>query len=254
MKRADLAGAIQAAWAADAPIYDDLPGHGLRTYEERARLAAALAAAFGSRPRQVLDVGTGTGAVALLLAALGHRVTGVDLTGAMLDVARRKAAALDLDVTFVQSDAAHLPMADGSVDGVISRHLFWTLPDPVGALREWARVTRTGGVIAVMDGLWRDRSVAARLRGAVARPVRRLFAPPGRAHSGYDTLGPRLPLFGGATPAQVAALMREAGLADVAVRDLAGLRRAENAARPWYNRLDAPRITWLATARVASRG
>jgi len=44
VKRADLAGAIEAAWAADAPIYDDLPGHGLCPYQERCLLYTVDAA------------------------------------------------------------------------------------------------------------------------------------------------------------------------------------------------------------------
>lgn len=246
MSASDLTHLIQEAWAADAPVYDDLPGHGLRRYEERAQLAAALASAFGGRRQRLADVGTGTGAVALLLAGLGHHVTGLDLTPAMLDVARRKAAALGLEVEFVQGDAAQLPLADGAVDGVISRHLLWTLPDPTAALHEWRRVTRPGGTIAVLDGWWADDSPGMRLRRAAASVPRRLCAPPGHSHANYDTVAPHLPLSGGARSAQVEALLREAGLANVQVRDLAALRRAERAGRPWYNRIDGPRVTWLA--------
>lgn len=248
-----LTGAIRAAWAADAAIYDRLPGHGLRTYEERAQLAAMLALAVGSRPQRLLDLGTGTGALALLLAALGHRVMGIDLTEEMVAVARRKAAALGLDADFVAGDAMRLDMQDHAVDGVVSRHLLWTLPDPPAALREWVRVTRPGGTIVVLDGLWNDPSWNARLRGWVAAPLRGLFAPPSHANASYAALGDRLPLSGGATPQQAEALLRAAGLIDVTVRDLDGLRRAERAARPWYDRFAAPRVTWLARGKVVRR-
>lgn len=252
MSTQSLRDAIRGAWSADAAGYDEMPGHGLRSYEERAQLAAVLAATFGGRRQRLLDVGAGTGALALLLAALGHDVIGVDLTPAMLSVARRKAAALGLDVTFLEGDAAHMPLADGAVDGVISRHLLWTLPDPNAALREWQRVTRPGGTVAVMDGWWADSSAGMRLRRAVAALPRRLCAPPAHDHAGYDTLSGQLPLHGGARPEQAATLLRDAGLLEVQRRDLAALRRAEHAARPWYDRIAAPRVTWLAWGTVAT--
>lgn len=250
MSSSDLTSVIRAAWDADAAIYDALPGHGLRSYEERAQLAVTLAQTFGGRRQRLLDVGAGTGALALLLAALGHEVMGVDLAPEMLDEARRKAAALGLAVTFVEGDAATLSLADGAMDGVVSRHLLWTLPDPPAALREWRRVTRPGGTVAVMDGWWADSSPGMRLRHAVAAPSRRRFAPRRHSHADYDALGHQLPLCGGATPEQAATLLRDAGLLEVHVRDLALLRRAEHAARPWYDRIDAPRVTWLAWGLV----
>jgi ubiquinone/menaquinone biosynthesis C-methylase UbiE len=157
-----------------------------------------------------------------------------------------------LDVTFVVGNAMRLDLADDAVDGVVSRHLLWTLPDPPGALREWARVTRPGGTVAVLDGLWLDPSWNARLRGRIAAPLRRIFAPPSHADASYAELVSRLPLSGGATPQQAEALLRAAGLRDVTVRDLDSLRRAERAARPWYDRIAAPRVTWLARGTVTS--
>ena len=62
----------------------------------------------GRTDRPVLEVGTGTGRVALALARAGHEVTGVDPSRAMLDVARRKAEDDALDVTFIEGRAHEL--------------------------------------------------------------------------------------------------------------------------------------------------
>jgi len=105
-------------------------------------------------PADVLDVGTGTGFLALLLSELGHRVRGVDLAEGMLAQARSKAAERRLAVTFEVGDAMDPSGEDGSVDALVSRHVFWTLTDPERALRNWRRLLRPSGRLVIIDGLW----------------------------------------------------------------------------------------------------
>ena len=96
---------------------------------------------------KVLDVGTGTGFFAVLLAQAGYRVEGVDLTPAMLEEARALAAQRGMDITFREMDAQALDYEDGCFDAVISRNLTWTLPDPERAYGQWFRVLKPGGVL-----------------------------------------------------------------------------------------------------------
>ena len=99
----------------------------------------------------ILDVGTGTGFFAILLASLGHRVTGIDLTPAMLEEGRALAAHLGLSITFLQMDAQALRFPDESFDLVLSRNLTWTLPEPEKAYGQWLRVLRPGGQLLNFD-------------------------------------------------------------------------------------------------------
>ena len=99
----------------------------------------------------ILDVGTGTGFFAVLLAQQGHRVEGIDLTPAMLEEARRLAKQRNLDITFREMDAQNLAYPDGTFDVVISRNLTWTLPDPQRAYASWFRVLKPGGVLLNFD-------------------------------------------------------------------------------------------------------
>lgn len=108
----------------------------------------------GSPALRIVDVGTGTGDIALLLAQMGHDVTGYDISPAMLELARAKAAQADVPAAFAVGDAYDLPLADGSVDVVVNRLVLWTLHDPSAALREWWRVLSASGQIVVTDGLW----------------------------------------------------------------------------------------------------
>lgn len=103
------------------------------------------------RSLNILDVGTGTGFFAILLAEKGHRVEGIDLTPAMLEEARILAKQRNLDITFREMDAQNLAYPDGTFDVVISRNLTWTLPDPERAYASWFRVLKPGGVLLNFD-------------------------------------------------------------------------------------------------------
>lgn len=104
-----------------------------------------------TKPLQILDVGTGTGYFAILLSQLGHKVSGIDLTDAMLQEARENAEFYHVSPVFRQMDAQNLDFPDQSFDLVISRNLTWTLPDPESAYREWMRVLKKGGTLLNFD-------------------------------------------------------------------------------------------------------
>lgn len=97
---------------------------------------------------RVLDVGCGTGVVALTAARTGAAVTGADLTPALLAVAEENAALAGLAVRFQEADVEALPFADASFDCVLSQfgHMFG--PRPQVTVAEMLRVLAPGGVIA----------------------------------------------------------------------------------------------------------
>lgn len=99
----------------------------------------------------ILDVGTGTGFFAILLARLGHRVTGIDLTPAMIAESRALAGSMGLDIDFQQMNAQELSFEEERFDVVISRNLTWTLPEPPKAYSQWYRVLKKGGVLLNYD-------------------------------------------------------------------------------------------------------
>jgi len=109
---------------------------------------------FPDDARKILDVGTGPGAVAVLIAEKGFDVTGVDLSSQMLKYARENAHKKGLSIKFEECDTESLPFEDGVFDVVVSRHLLWTTTDPEIVLREWLRVLRPGGRLVYCDGNW----------------------------------------------------------------------------------------------------
>jgi ubiquinone/menaquinone biosynthesis C-methylase UbiE len=161
---AELKEAIRAAWDESSKSYDSCHGHGIKSDEERIAWRGALERAMGRGPHRILDVGCGTGEISLLLAQMGHRVTGIDLSQKMIDLANSKAQSSGLQAQFQIGDAESLTFDANSYDIVINRHLLWTLPHPEKALLEWRRILKEGGAAILIDGFWMDGSVESRLR------------------------------------------------------------------------------------------
>ncbi|MFB6550084.1 class I SAM-dependent methyltransferase [Streptomyces sp. NPDC056405] len=139
-------------WDAQAAVFDDEPDHGLRDADVRRAWSARLASWLPARPGDVLDLGCGTGSLSLLAAERGHRVTGVDLSPAMVALARAKLAGRD--AVFLTGDAAAPPVGEQRFDAVLVRHVLWTLPDPGRVLRHWRELLRPGGRLVLVEGVW----------------------------------------------------------------------------------------------------
>ena len=106
--------------------------------------------------QRILDLGTGTGFFAFLLAQKGYSVTGIDLTEDMIAVAKEQVLVLQDSlqgtVDFHCMDAMKLDFSDESFDVILARNLTWTLPDVESAYKEWYRVLAPKGVLINIDG------------------------------------------------------------------------------------------------------
>jgi SAM-dependent methyltransferase len=96
-----------------------------------------------------LDVGTGTGGVAVRAARAGATVTGSDLAPVLIETAKRLADEEGLQILYEVGDAEQLPYEDGSYDIVSSSFGLMFAPDHGAVARELARVTRQGGRIGI---------------------------------------------------------------------------------------------------------
>ncbi len=118
----------------------------------------------------VLDVATGTGHAARLLAPAVRGVVALDATPAMLAAGKAQADAAGLrNIVFARGDAAALPFLDASFDVVISRFAVHHFADPDGPLGEMVRCLRPGGRIAVADLVADDDPDRAETEDALER-------------------------------------------------------------------------------------
>jgi SAM-dependent methyltransferase len=99
-------------------------------------------------PQRVLDVGCGTGVVALAAARTGAQVTGLDLTPELLLRARENAALAGASIEWNEGDAEALPFGDATFDVVLSQFGHMFAPRPEVATAEMLRVLKPGGRIA----------------------------------------------------------------------------------------------------------
>lgn len=191
MNEATTQAEVTAYWNARAPAFDGVASHVAQGGVWR----AVLAAAFGAEgPRDVVDLGSGTGACALIAASLGHRVRGYDGSEGMLAAARAAAQAAGLAVSFDAAVIDQAAIEPVSADIVTLRNVLWTLERPMAALAQAHRALRPGGTVMVSDGLW---SVAPQYR------------------STYDPgLAARLPFHGGLTEADARRMLSDAGFGE----------------------------------------
>jgi ubiquinone/menaquinone biosynthesis C-methylase UbiE len=112
--------------------------------DQEAALSTFLGNVAGLR---VLDVGTGTGRVAIALSTRGAAVTGIDASGDMLNVARRRASEERLSIEFLEGDAHALAWPDRAFDAVICFRVLMHVPDWRRVLAELCRVARTRVIV-----------------------------------------------------------------------------------------------------------
>jgi SAM-dependent methyltransferase len=124
---------------------------------------ARVGVATGTR---LLDVGCGAGMAAMRAAGLGASVAGIDAAPQLLDIARVRVPQGD----FRESDLEDLPFAEASFDVVTGFNAFQFAGNPVRALVEARRVTRSGGLVAIMT--WgRPEGMEAASLVAALRPL-----------------------------------------------------------------------------------
>lgn len=243
----DVLTRIGAYWNDAAATYEQAAGHHPQTSLEWAAWRGVLARLLPPAPARVLDVGAGTGILSLAAAQLGHAVTAVDLAPAMLARLRAAAAADGVEVTTVTGCAEAPP--PGPWDVVMARHLLWTLPDPVGALRSW-RAAAPHGRLLLLDSVWGNAADPVERGRIRAVGALRYLRGSRHGHGGHydEAMRAALPLANGATPEALLDAVTEAGWPWPRVERLTDIEWAMSRQLPMPDRLLGANTTFALAA------
>lgn len=202
----DLQARLDDYWSGRAPDYDAYQQRPERLERDRRAWRDAFSAVLPPPPAKILDVGTGSGYVAMLLADCGHDVTAIDHAPGMLELARQHAATRSSPPLIRFGDAMNPPGEPGSFDAITSRYLMWTLSDPAAALKAWRELLCPGGILAIVDATWFPEGFDE--------------ITPAFAEHYDENVQRRLPLAGSGSISDTADLVRGIGYADVTVTPL----------------------------------
>jgi SAM-dependent methyltransferase len=162
---AELKTRLKSTWmTGDYDVFSRYMEVGAREFFDRLRVGP------GAR---LLDVGCGSGQLALVAARAGANVTGCDIATNWLEQARARSAAEGLRVRFEEGDAESLPYPDGRFDFVVSLIGAMFAPRPELVAAELTRVCRPGGVIAMAN--WTPSGFIGKMFRIIANHI----APPG---------------------------------------------------------------------------
>jgi len=193
----DIKAAVSHYWSGRAAEFDLRPSHNVLSEGQHQAWLDLLRDVAGPPPLRVLDVGCGTGFLALRMAELGHTAVGIDLSDEMLATARRKIADTGLPVTFERGDAEAPPETGAPYDVILERHVIWTLPQPRVALQAWRSLLKPGGLLILIEGIFEmsDNTI-------------------------YPTLQAQLPLYGGRPGEELAGVLDAEGFVQTSIRPL----------------------------------
>src|SRR5918997_1469335 len=136
---------LKRKWQKEALTYDRRMG-----FFERVLFGDGREWVCSRASGEVLEVAVGTGRN-LTFYPQGVRLSGIDLSPAMLEIARERAEELGVDADLREGDAQQLPFADASFDTVVCTLSLCNIPDDRGAIAEMKRVLRSGGRLLLLD-------------------------------------------------------------------------------------------------------
>ena len=236
-------------WNYGSRFYDHTPG--IRHESEDLIWQEELAGVLGPKPLTVIDVGTGTGYIAMILGQLGHQVTGVDFSPNMLEIARERNAPYRSNVTILEGDAENLAFPNDAFDALTARYVLWTQPRPEEAIREWMRVIKPGGRMIIIDGFWEMKGFLKNLCRFNFQLYRTLKFGKRLGTDKYQVdLSRLIPHAKGIHMEEIVAYLTRSGLEDITTVVLQRVRDTQKKHAPWYLKYAYDYPTYMVTGKM----
>lgn len=138
-----------AVFDSEAKSYDSWYDSKLGAFVDKVETNLALGLFKPEKGSKILDIGCGTGNFSIKLEKMGFKVVGIDISGEMLEAARKKARAEGLEIEFYEMDIYSMKFQDEAFDGAISMAAFEFIKEPEKAAAEIFRVVKKGGQILI---------------------------------------------------------------------------------------------------------
>ncbi|MGV1757416.1 class I SAM-dependent methyltransferase [Rhizobium sp. A22-96] len=221
---------IRDYWSKRSETFDLAFGHRIAPGPEADAWQKPIRAALGSQPKRVLELACGTGEVTRLIHDLGHEVTALDFSEAMLAVARKKHAGKPR-LRFLLADAEQTMEPDAAYDAIVCRHLVWTLTQPEETFREWLRLLKPGGRLVIFDGDWAKPKPSGQIARLLISLIDRFVGADqnydGALSSRHSRIMEALPFGSGLRSEELTPLLSAAGFAAIQLQSHGPIARAQ---------------------------
>ena len=237
----DVKNNIKDYWNERSSTFDRSPGHVIASRKEKEAWKSLLQENIGGGTREILDIGAGTGFLSIMLAEMGHRVVGIDISKEMMERAKKKAQDLGVEVNFKPGDAENLSFETGSFDAIVNRAVLWTLPNPKKALAEWKRVLKPGGRLCFFLHESQSDGITDRFRrqlGNLVVLIAERRNPWNQLHNS-EKLGAELPFRGGVEPSVITKLLGDTGFKGISAEPMVEIGRLKRDGMPLHYKISA---------------
>lgn len=233
----DLKEEIRAYWSKRTESFDEEASHQIEDEFGKLEWQSFIRQAFDLNdlddPSQLhaLDLASGTGEISLMLCGIGIQVTGLDFSETMHAIAKEKLQNSNWKPLLCDAEDL-LGVENESFDFLITRHLAWTLTDPVKAFEEWYRVLKLGGRLLIVDGNWSQPfSIKLRIKRWLAQFISPPISRSVEDKTQHATIYKRLPYSDGLTLLKLQQQLSGAGFKYIRQPNLAPLYK--EAMRGW---------------------